>query len=193
MDSFTRNTFTPCLLATGVGSMPHADVAEACALITRTLPESPFWPQLPKHSPLEDMNVQVSPGFPFLKIDEEKGVLEFDAGRDEAQELEKVYRAFLGDEPLPLPSSYAGGFEGMLRALQGKAGDLRFFKGQMVGPVTFGLGIKDADGKDVIHNDVVFDGLLKALILRGRRLIQAMNTVCPRVVFFLDEPALAGY
>ena len=190
-----RKNFIPRFLATGVGSLPHASVQEACAFIARTLPRTPFWPQLPGHSVLESMNVQVSPGLPFLKVEEAKGVVRFDSTLDEARELEKVYSSYLnGDtDSYRLPSGYAGGFEGMIHTLQEKRLPLQFFKGQMVGPITFGLAIQDSQGKDVIHNEVVFDGLVKGLLLRGRWIIQAMKAVCQDVILFIDEPGLSGY
>jgi hypothetical protein len=196
MVSSGTEKFTPRFLATGVGSLPHRDVGKACALIARTFPRTPFWPQLPKLSLLESMNIQVSPGLPFLRVDEEKGEVHFDPTRDEASELEKVYRAYLSGEiePYGLPSRYAAGFEGMVRHLGEKdRASLQFFKGQVVGPITFGLAINDGRGKNVIHNEGVFDGLLKGIILRGRWIIQRMKRVHPRVIIFLDEPGLSGY
>ncbi len=188
--------FRPCFLATGVGTLPHRDVKRACALIAETLPRSPFWPQLPRRSPLESMNVQISPGLPFLRIDEEKGEIHFDAGRDEAKELEIVYQSYLaGDvERYRIPAGYADGFVAMMKLLEKKApSSLYFFKGQIAGPVTFGLAVQDRQGKDVIHDEVLYDGLIKAILLRGRWIIQEMKKVFPEVIFFIDEPALAGY
>ncbi len=196
MEPFQRKSFIPHLLATGVGSLPHADVGKACALIARTLPHTPFWPQLPKHSPLESMNIQVTPGLPFLRVDEQKGEVHFDTTLDEAVELEKVYQAYLSEkiEAYGFPPRYAEGFEGMRQYLREKEkSTLHFFKGQVVGPITFGLSIQDGQKRNVIHNEVVFDGLLKGLILRGRWIIQRMKTVCPKVILFLDEPGLSGY
>jgi hypothetical protein len=196
MGPMERKNFVPRFLATGVGSLPHASVQEACALIARTLPRTPFWPQLPRYNLLESMNLQASPGLPFLAVDEEKGEVHFDSTADEAQELEKVYRSYLNGEadPYALPSAYAAGFEGMMRHLGEKEGTgLHFFKGQIVGPVTFGLAIKDGQNRNIIHNEAIFEGLIKGLILRGRWIIQKMKTVCPRIILFLDEPALSGY
>ena len=142
------------------------------------------------------MNIQVSPGLPFLKVDEKGGEVHFDATLDEAAELERVYQAYLSGkiEDYGFPPRYAGGFEGMMQYLKGKEKSaLQFFKGQVVGPITFGLSIQDGQKKDVIHNEMVFDALLKGMILRGRWIIQRMKTVCPKVILFLDEPGLSGY
>lgn len=196
MEGRKEDRFWPCFLATGVGSLPHGFVERACDLILCTLPQTPFWPQLPRHSLLESMNIQVSPGLPFLKVDEARGEVRFDSSLDEAGELEKVYQAYLSGatEPYGIPPGYGAGFEGMIRRLGGKEKfHLQFFKGQLVGPITFGLAIQDGQNRNIIHNEVVFDGLLKGLILRGRWIIQKMKMVCPRVILFLDEPGLSGY
>jgi hypothetical protein len=196
MEKEEPGNFRPCFLATGVGTLPHEDIQRACALIAQTVPRSPFWPQLPRRSPLEGMNIQISPGLPFLRVDEEKGEIHFDAGRDEAEELEKVYQSYLAGEVerYRIPPGYADGFFAMMGFLEEKPqGPLHFFKGQMAGPITFGLAVQDGQGKDVIHNEVLYDGLIKAILLRGRWIIQEMKKICQEVVFFIDEPALAGY
>jgi len=140
------------------------------------------------------MNTQVSPGLPFLRVDADRGSALFNSEVDEAEELEKVYRAYLSGETggYAFPPGYASGFDGMLEALRGNP-DLQFFKGQMVGPITFGLAVQDGQNRDVIHNEVVFDAMIKGLIMRGRWLIERMKTVCPKIILFLDEPGLSGY
>ena len=195
MEKSDQRKFRPCFLATGVGSLPHTDLRRALTLITRNFPRTPFWPQLPKHSVLEGMNVQVSPGLPFMRVDESKGEVSFDGTLDGAQELEKVYGLYLAGniDAYCLPARYAGGFEGMIQHLEKKKAPLQFFKGQIVGPITFGLGMQDDHGKDIIHNEVAFDAIMKGLLLRGRWIIQRMKTICPNVIFFIDEPGLSGY
>lgn len=188
--------FEPAFLATGVGSLPHKDISEACQLIGRTLPHTPFWPQLPQHSLLEGMNLQVSPGLPFLRVEEAKGEVHFDRTRDPAKELERGYNAYLTGEieSFRLLPAYAGGFEGMVHYLEErKPIALKFFKGQMVGPVTYGLAVQDDRGKDIIHDEVLYDALIKGLMLRGRWIIQRMKKVCEKVILFIDEPGLSGY
>lgn len=195
MEKTRWRQFQPRFLPTGVGSLPHLHPKQAIRLIAQTLPQTPFWPQLPKYNPLENMNVQVSPGLPFLKIDEEKGEVRFDRACDQAGEMERVYSAYLaGDvEAFRLPERYAGGLEETIHFLKEAQKPLQFFKGQIPGPITFGLSVQDPQGKDVIHNEVIFDALLKGLILRGRWMIRRMKSVCEAVLLFIDEPALAGY
>jgi methionine synthase II (cobalamin-independent) len=82
----------------------------------------------------------------------------------------------------------------MVRLLDGKKTiPLQFFKGQIVGPITFGLLLQDGHGKNIIHSEVAFDALLKGLVLRGRWIIQRMKKVCEDVILFVDEPGLSGY
>ena len=70
---------------------------------------------------------------------------------------------------------------------------MQIFKGQIVGPITYGLSLQDENGKNVIHNEVAFDALIKGFLLRGRWLIEQMKKVCEKVIFFIDEPGLSGY
>lgn len=48
----------PAGAATGIGSLPHRDPADAIGLIARTCPALPFWPQLPRRDPEEGMIAQ---------------------------------------------------------------------------------------------------------------------------------------
>jgi hypothetical protein len=196
MDKIRERRFKPRFRATGVGSLPYPDASRACALILRTFPQTPFWPQLPKHSVLEKYDVQVSPGLPFLKVDELKGEVHFDPSLDEARELEKVYSSYLaGDiESYRLPPGYADGLEAMVQLLAGeKTNPPQFFKGQMVGPISFALSLQDAQGKSLIYNEMLFDAVTKGLLLRGRWMIEEMKKACEHVILFLDEPGLTGY
>ena len=45
-----RPEFTPCGMATGIGSLPHTDPAEAVNVLLERLEDAPFWPQLPRLS-----------------------------------------------------------------------------------------------------------------------------------------------
>ena len=58
-----RIKFLPNALATGIGSLPHKDPNDACRLICDFFPEIPFWPQLPKRAPLENMYMQYFIGY----------------------------------------------------------------------------------------------------------------------------------
>ena len=38
----------PSFVATGIGSLPYSDSRKAIEIISKTFPEMPHWPQLPK-------------------------------------------------------------------------------------------------------------------------------------------------
>jgi len=46
---------------------------EAISLIFDTCPEIPFWPQLPKRAPYENMYIPFLEGVPCVVVDEKEG------------------------------------------------------------------------------------------------------------------------
>ena len=75
------------LLPTIIGSLPHKDAKEACAIVTGFLKDIPCWPQLPNLSSKEGMSVQFSTGFPG--IIENGNDLLIDSAKDSGGELER--------------------------------------------------------------------------------------------------------
>ena len=55
--------------ATGIGSVPHKDVKTICNFILDKFPDIPFWPQLFKVAPTENMFMQFSENLPCLEHD----------------------------------------------------------------------------------------------------------------------------
>ncbi len=128
-----------------IGSMPHTDPDQACSDISRYLKDIPAWPQLPRRSFLENMYVQYSQGFPGVVIDEGERKIRVDRSADLNQPLERLYSAFLEDDPdrYPISPEYAAGLHSFLAQA-----DLRpmAVKGQVTGPVTWGLTVTDTEG-----------------------------------------------
>jgi methionine synthase II (cobalamin-independent) len=66
-------------------------------------------------------------------------------------------------------------------------------KGQVTGPVTFGIGVKDQDGRPIFYNETLRDAAVKHLALNARWQVGMLSGPgCP-VIIFIDEPALAGF
>ena len=82
-------------MATAIGSLPHIDAEEACAVTLRHLKEAPAWPQLPHRDFRENMYAQYSEGLPGVVIDGERLKVYCDTSRDLLPDIEKVYEAFL--------------------------------------------------------------------------------------------------
>jgi methionine synthase II (cobalamin-independent) len=184
-----RNDFN--CIATGIGSLPVAD--QAVSLSLRYLPEAPIWPQLPKRGFREHMDGQYSEALPGLVIDETKQRFSFDTSRDLTPELERFFERYLaGDHAFfRISEDYAAGFYGFLRALRkGLPQGARFLKGHITGPLTAGISFKDGTGRDIIHNDLLFDAVVKGLSMKALWQIETFREFGLPVIIFIDEPAM---
>ena len=177
-------------LPTIIGSMPHTDPAEACAVVSRYLKEIPAWPQLPQRSPKENMYVQFSEGFPGIVVREDS--LYVDRNQDLDGPLERLYAAFLESDfgKYPVSPDYAAGLYSFLDLT-----DLSplAVKGQVTGPVTWGLTVADSDGKAIIYDDVLGDAVAKFLWLKAGWQERELKKICPNTIIFVDEPYMASF
>jgi methionine synthase II (cobalamin-independent) len=180
-------------IATGIGSLPVTDPDEAAALSLRYLPEAPIWPQLPKRSFLEHMDGQYSESLPGMVVDEKKQRFSFDTTKDLSPELERFFERYLEKDYafFGISEEYAAGFYGFLRALKNSVpSGVRFLKGHITGPLTAGISFKDEKGRDIIHNDIIFDAVVKGLAMKAAWQIEAFKPFGLPVIIFIDEPAM---
>ncbi len=180
-------------IATGIGSLPLADADQAVALSTKYLPEAPIWPQLSPRSFHEHMDGQYSESLPGIVVDEKKQRFSFDTSGDLTPALEKFFERYLEKDYgfFRISEDYAAGFYGFLRALKkGLPGGARFLKGHITGPLTMGISFKDETGKDIIHNDVIFDAVVKGLAMKAAWQIRELGAFGKPVIIFIDEPAM---
>lgn len=185
-----------------IGSLPLTDHRQAMALILRHCPEIPLWPQLP-HLPREGMLRQFLDGFPGLR---DEGGRFWLAGDDEGftADMAGFYEEYLAvvDEPGRLAESRfalgpatAPGFFAMGEALAGVDPRPWSVKGQLTGPITAGLGLKDRQGQAVLYDDNLLDILVKLLALKGRwqaEQLRRLDTEVPPLVF-IDEPGMVAF
>ncbi|MEK6744304.1 MAG: hypothetical protein AABZ15_11865 [Nitrospirota bacterium] len=180
-------------IATGIGSLPIADPDEAAQLSLQYLPEAPIWPQLPQRSFHEHMDGQYSESLPGIVVDEKKQRFSFDTSKDLTPELEKFFEHYLEKDYsfFRISEDYAAGFYGFQRAVRkGLPKQARFIKGAITGPLTAGISFKDETGKDIIHNDVMFDAVVKGLAMKAAWQIEAFRPLGLPVIIFIDEPAM---
>jgi len=180
-------------IATGIGSLPVTDADEAAALSLQYLSEAPIWPQLPQRDFREHMDCQYSESLPGLRLDAMKNRFYFDTSRDLTPELEKFFERYIEKDYnyFKLSEEYAAGFYAFLRALKKELPDnTRFIKGHITGPLTAGISFKDETGKDIVHNDVLFDALVKGLAMKAAWQIGQFNQFGKPVIIFIDEPAM---
>jgi len=176
-------------LPTAVGSMPHIDPKEASHLVARFLPEIPAWPQLPRRSFLENMYAQFSEGFPGVIIQENR--IYVDRARDLEKPLEQLYASYLEKkvERYAVSPDYAAGLHAFLET------ELSPFaiKGQVTGPISWGLTVTDQERRPVLYDDTLADALAKHLHLKAAWQEMKLKGIWPNTIIFIDEPYMASF
>ncbi|MBF0320234.1 MAG: hypothetical protein HQL01_10590, partial [Nitrospirae bacterium] len=146
----------PEFTTTGIGSLPHEDAAGACSAVLDNF-DIPFWPQLPKRAFTESMVVQYSEGMPFIKIDDSRERVWLEREEDDTP-LRQFYETYTAERPASAISEpYAAGFYELLRGAPLKSGGkhpfINVIKGHITGPLTFTLGLKDHNGRDIFYDE----------------------------------------
>jgi len=177
-------------LPTIIGSMPHTDPEAACSQVFHYLKDIPAWPQLPKRSYMENMYVQFSQGFPGVMVKD--GSIYIDRSQDLDRPLEKLYAAYLDNDvdQFPISPDYAAGLHSFLSETTLSP---RAVKGQITGPVTWGLTVTDDSRRAIIYDDVLGDALPKFLRLKAAWQEKALSQICPNTIIFVDEPYMASF
>ncbi len=177
--------FRPEGRITAIGSMPHTDPQEACRIVLRYLPEIPAWPQLPRRSPLEQMHLQFSEGFPGAIIRDGNLIILRNLFEEQVPEFLEEERE-IGVSPqhaAGLFSFLSSSFPSFPLAL----------KGQMTGPLTFCLAAKDEKGRSIICDEEMAEAAVR--LLRGKARWQERKlseAISKEIIIFLDEPSLSS-
>ena len=181
-------------LATAIGSFPFRDAAPALDAIFAHLREIPIWPQLPARTPLEGFFAQFANAIPGVRFDAARDKLVIDTTAGEA-ELEAFYRSVLAGDlaPFALPRERAAGFYAFLERMKASGPAPVAVKGHLTGPVSFGLGALDQDGRAILYNDTFFEALRHSLRLQAAWQVEQLRPLAPRVIVFLDEPSLMSF
>jgi len=181
--------------ATGIGSVPWSDIDSTCDKILNFVPSIPFWPQLVKRSPFEDMNIQFTEGLPLLTIDKEKKTITAST-IDMEEDLVEFYNHYLADDidHFRISREYAPGLYRQVD-LVSRAPDLYgdFIKGHSTGPVTFAASVKGSEGKSILGNPDLLEACTKGLAIKALWQVTELEKSGKRVIIFLDEPYLSGF
>jgi len=189
-------TFNPKGMATGIGSFPHQDASAACALILKTTPAMPFWPQLPKVDFREQMEIQFSEGLPCAVLDETKQRMYFETSGDPTPELEKFYENYMAEnlEHFKISQEFTRGLYALEKILsQEKYPSIQFIKSQVTGPVTYGLTIVDENKRSIYYNEIFRDIIVKGITMKARWILKKLSPFGYRQVCFVDEPILSAF
>jgi len=170
---------------TGIGSMPHTLAADAVELALSL--DVPFWPQLPALGWHEQMVPQYSEGMPGLRVDEENARIWVE---HDPEEIDRFYEASADEPAIAISQDYARGYYKFIERMKGRR--LPMLKGQITGPLTFTLGLRDATGKDIFWDEELREISLMLLEGKARWQVQALKNFADEVIMFFDEPILSG-
>jgi hypothetical protein len=182
-------------IPTVIGSFPHLNPKEISRVILDLLPEVPVWPQLPKLGFKEEMYVQFAERIPCLKIEEKEGRIYFETEKESSEEIEEFYSHFLAEDIdwFSISPEFAQGLYAFFECLsQGLPSGLRFLKGQVTGPFSFGLTVTDEKRRPILYHSLLFDCVVKACGMKARWQIRMLKRFHPKVIIFIDEPYLAS-
>lgn len=195
--------FEPNGLATGIGSMPYHDPAEALSMIKKYLPEVPHWPQLPQRGRQEDfVNQFLKPLVKTGLLVEDGNKTFFDTTRDDWDtRLTEFYTTYLAAEEgdpaalneFAMPVDAAAGFYAFLEDLQKGTGDARMLKGHVVGPISAAFQVKDERGRFAYYDEQLRDLVIKSIATSAAWQATELGRFGLPVLIFIDDPALSIY
>jgi hypothetical protein len=182
------------LLTTAMAVMPHRDVERALRWALSL--DIPFWPQLPKLSYYEDMYVQASEHFPGILVDLEKRTLRFSLEKF-IDEFEETMGHFQEAEYFDISETYSVVYHRFLQMdLSGRAA----IRGQLEGPISFGMNVLDQNGRPILFDDSVRPFMLEVMAKRVNVQLHRLLRLNANAFMYIDEPglqflfsALSGY
>lgn len=182
----------------GIGSLPFTDPRESLDLIKSHLPVFPHWPQQPSLGEKARIIPQFT--YPLERlglIEGEKDKYSFTNGDpDWEKRLTEYYQLYLdieaGDEDLleeyyALPEDFFPGFYLMQKE---RTESIRAIKGQVSGPLTVGLQVKDYRGRDSFYDETLRDVLRKTIALEATWQIKRLQLFQSPVLISIDDPGI---
>ncbi len=175
-------------LATAIGSMPHGNPDEACSIVMKYLPDIPAWPQLPRRSSKEDMVIQFSEGFPGVAINSDK--IHIGPSENFESELEQIYIDCeeASAHKYGISAEYAAG----LYTFLSRVTDSGIVKGQVTGPITWGLAVTRQDGLGILYDETLAETTAKFLRLKASWQENILRNISRNTIIFVDEPYLVS-
>ncbi|MBD3319835.1 MAG: hypothetical protein GF350_01935 [Chitinivibrionales bacterium] len=196
-------TIQPAFMGTAIGSVPFSDPDWAVSIALESVPDAPFWPQLPRLGLNEQMEIQYSEGIPRATIDPEKGRMYFDTSGDYSEQFGEFYEQYMlamdpddgnGDcSAMAISEDYSKGIYALEKRLQTMDKKPRFVKVQTTGPCSFALTLVDENKRAIYYNEEFRDVIIKALSMKCRWQIQKFAPYADKVICFIDEPILSAF
>jgi methionine synthase II (cobalamin-independent) len=186
----------PCL----IGSLPLRDYAQAAGLVWEYTPEIPLWVQLPK-VPGESITQQFAAGMPGLKEENGRPFIDTSAPDFEDSMLHFYEEALALEGPaadldhsrFSISKEFGKGIFELINQTMQRTRPPLAVKGQIIGPVTFGTGLCDQEGKAVFYDPQLRDIFVRLLTLRARWQVRSLASLGRPVLLFIDDPAITGF
>jgi hypothetical protein len=131
---------------------------------------------------------QYSEGMPFVEIDKDTETIFIN--RNVSDQLERFYESCKEACRIAISDDYARGLHAFLGKIRGR--HFESIKGQVTGPLTFTLGLKDKDGRLVYFDEELREISLMLLQAKTRWQIDQMKPHADNVLIFLDEPIFSA-
>jgi hypothetical protein len=181
----------------GIGSMPNQTGKEAWELILEHFPQIPFWPQLPKRIFLENMYAQFSEHLPGLEVEMDKERFYIITARDIQPDMEAFFNDYLSDDPekFSISEDHCHGLYSGLELFSSRPerfSNMEFVKGQITGPVSFGLQVTDQDKLPILYNDMMHDIMVKNLQMKAVWQERMLQKITKNTIISVDEPYLSS-
>ena len=182
------------LQTTAMAVMPHTDTDRAIDLALTM--DIPFWPQLPHVSYTEDMYVQAAEHFPGILLDMKNRTLGFSMEKF-IIEFEETMAHFNEPEYFDISKEYSVVYH---RFLEMDLSDRPAIRGQLEGPISFGLNVLDQDERPILFDDTIRPFMFEFMSRRINVQLDRLKQMNPNAFMFVDEPglqflfsALSGY
>ena len=190
----TLMPFEGNLLTTGMGILPHREIEPALAVAMKV--DIPFWPQLPRMNYFEDMYVQAGENFPGIVVEPGERRIFFSTEKFYA-ELENALLNLENEAFFRISPQFSATYH---RFLSQDLSAYPSIRGQLEGPVSFGLNVLDENKKSLIFNDEARPLLFDFMARKANAQLRELKAKNPRAFLFIDEPglqyifsALSGY
>jgi methionine synthase II (cobalamin-independent) len=142
------------------------------------------------------MYAQYSEGMPGVLVDVEERRVQLHRGESLLEELERVYQAYLDGDAgeFAIGGDHAAGLHAFVRMVSGGDRKYPILKGQVTGPVSYGLTVLDENKRPLLYDEQVADAMVRVLNLKARWMEGVLRGTgrAEQVMIFFDEPYLVS-
>ena len=181
-----------------IGSMPHKDLSSAISIVKECCSNIPFWPQMVKISKNEDMIIQFLENMPSFFYEKPFLDTDYETFYKEMEDFFLDYETIISGEDCngeiiekyAISDKNASSFKYFIDII--KNSNIKFAKGQIVGPFTLATTLVDRNGKCAVYDDTLREIILKTLSIKALWQIKKIKEANPKItpIIFIDEPTI---